>query len=212
MFDVTIDPRANKATIGWSIQEMNNLKSYQVGLDKRKAKDEIKQLDIQIENLLIIQQKNISSQMQNQMVKTFEELSLKKSQAQKKFDDLIKLDEKEDKIQESVVMISNRLNEFHRGFKKATDSMKKRLLRNILKQIVVSPEGLHIFVQLADWFETSNRQLCLIRHEGDNCPEKNHISLGFKSDFGGSNLLIYRSSIKEIGEPTSQTCNVYGTS
>ncbi len=162
MFDVTIDPRANKATIGWSIQEMNNLKSYQVGLDKRKAKDEIKQLDIQIENLLIIQQKNISSQMQNQMVKTFEELSLKKSQAQKRFDDLIKLDEKEDKIQESVVMISNRLNEFHRGFKKATDSMKKRLLRNILKQIVVSPEGLHIFVQLADWFETSNRQLCLI--------------------------------------------------
>lgn len=182
------------------IREMNNLKSYQFGLDKKKNKEEIKQLNAQIENLLFIKQKNISSEMQNQVMKTFEELTQKKAQAEKRQEDLIKVDEKEDKIQESVVMISHRLNEFHRGFKRANDSIKKRLVKNVLKQVVVSPEGLHIFVQLADWFDVSNRQLCLIRYEGAECPDKEQILLGLKAENRDSNLLVFRSLINEIGE------------
>ena len=191
-----------------TIREMNNLKSFQVGGDKRKVNEELKVVGAKIDSLLFIQQKDMTIEMQNHIMSTFQSLSQEKAILEKKLADLSRLDEKEDRVKESVELITNRLNAFYRGFQKSNESMKKRLIRGLLKQVVVSNEGLHVFVHLADGFEVSARQLCLIRYEADSSANKMQYYLGHKDAVGDSNLSVFSSVISKNGDSgTIRTCD-----
>ena len=57
---------------------------------------------------------------------------------------------------DSVDMIKEGLRDFQRGFAKAKGSMKKRLLKKLLKQVVMMPQGFHVFMELVDPVEIPN--------------------------------------------------------
>jgi hypothetical protein len=101
-----------------------------------------------------------------------------------------------EELVESVVKnFENNLIEFKNAFPKAKGSLKKRLLTKLLKQVVLSPQGLHIFIQLADGVEIPQSQIKLIRFENKKGPNNPIFAITKKAVGDDSNLEISSSSI-----------------
>jgi hypothetical protein len=143
-----------------------------------------------------------SAEVIKHAVKTFEALSKEKSELEEKIARLDSGADQEELIKESVQVIQYNLREFERGFRKAKGSMKKRLLRRLLKQVVLSPNGLHIFMQLADGMEIPNLQIKLIRFENKKDANNPKFAITRKASGDDSNLQVLGSVIRKDGDPT----------
>ena len=109
--------------------------------------------------------------------------------------------EKDEAVRESVHAIQGRLREFERGFKKAKGSMKKRLLKKLLKQVVVDSTGLHIFMSIAHEMEIPNHQLKLVNIRSSKDEKIPAFALTRKASGDDSNLSIFGSDIRKHGAP-----------
>lgn len=88
-----------------------------------------------------------------QVSKTFEQLVNQKTELENKIENHDYGSEQHDLVNESIQGIKSRLLEIQKGYAKASRPIKKRLLNNLLKQLILTPEGLHIKVHLAHGFE-----------------------------------------------------------
>lgn len=184
-----------------NIREMQNVKSLSAARDKRAMKDQLKNVQLRIDNLLLMQGQASSADVIKHAVKTFEALSKEKSELEDKIARLDSGADQEELIKESVQVIQDNLREFERGFRKAKGSMKKRLLRRLLKQVVLSPNGLHIFMQLADGMEIPNLQIKLIRFENKKDAHNPQFAITRKASGDDSNLQVLGSVIRKDGDP-----------
>lgn len=103
-------------------------------------------------------------------------------------------------VTDSINAIEERLNEFKRGFPKASKGMKKRLLRSLLKQVILTPEGLTIFMPLADGFEVPNHQIQLVKVLGQHNVQNSEFSIIKKVSGDDSNLVVLSSDIGKFGD------------
>lgn len=183
-----------------NIKQVGNLKSINLARDKKHLKEELESITLKLDNLLLMQQHASSQEGLKMIVSSFESLSLQKKDRESKIE---KLNEKQDKrelISESVEMIRENLQEFERGFKKASKGMKKRLLRSVIKQLVLTAEGLSIFMTLADGMEIPIHQMRLVRFEQKGKDEpKIGFALARKGSSEDSNLLALGLDIGKIG-------------
>lgn len=98
---------------------------------------------------------------------------------------------------ESAHFIRSTIVDFEKGFDKAPMGLKKRLVRNTLKQVVLAHD------KLAFWFFTNpdekgseGRKLKLVRDEQSEVG----VSLVSGDNFGTSNLSVHRLDIGKIGD------------
>lgn len=185
-----------------NIKEMQNVKSLSAARDKRAIKEQLKSVQVRIDNLLLMQGQASSADAMKLVMKTFETLSKEKTELEEK---IARVDSGVDQVElvrESVQVIQDNLRDFERGFRKAKGSMKKRLLRRLLKQVVLTPNGLHIFMQLADEMEISNLQIKLIRFENKKDVNKPEFAITRKASGDDSNLQVFNSVIGKDGDFT----------
>lgn len=107
---------------------------------------------------------------------------------------------------ESAQFIRSSIVEFEKGFDKAPMGLKKRLVRNTLKQVVLAHD------KLAFWFFTDEddqgsgqRHLKLVQDESSEVG----VSLASGADFAVSNLSVQGLDIGKIGDRgTTRTCDL----
>lgn len=182
-----------------NIKQANNLKSLNLARDKKNFKDELNSITTKLNNLLLMQQHASSQDGLKMIVSSFESLSVQKKELESKIEKLSDKQGKNDLILDSVGMIGENLQNFERGFKKATKGMKKRLLRSTIKQAVLTPEGLSIFMTLADGMDIPAHQMQLVRFEQNKNEQKTELALARKASAEDSNLLSIGSDIGKIG-------------
>ena len=185
-----------------NIRELRNVKSINVAREKRLMKEQLQNVQIRIDNLLLMQGQASSKEALKLVMKTFESLSKEKTDLENRLVRMSNGAERQEGIKESVQIIQDNLREFERAYRKAKGSMKKRLLRKLLKQVILSPEGLHIFMQLADGIEIPNHQIKLIRFEGLKDERNPQYVLTRKASGDDSNLQVFNSVIGKLGDLT----------
>lgn len=125
------------------------------------------------------------------ILKTFKTLTKEKSDLEERLDHLSGDTDQELMVKEAIQMIKENLRDFENGYRKAKGYLKKRLLRKLLKQVVLSPEGLHIFMNLADGVEIPNHQIKLVRLDGADSEKKTQIAITRKASGDDSNLQVF---------------------
>ncbi len=161
--------------------------------------DQLKNIQTRIDGLLMLQGQASNPDTLKQVLQTFEKLNKEKSVLEGRLIHLSDVPDRNQLIAESRRLIEERLQEFQRGFKKAPGAMKKRFLRRVLKQVVVSSEGLTIFMLLADQADIPNHQIQLIKDSGPS-DESQSIGLTKKASGYDSNLLVLSSDIGKNGD------------
>ncbi len=101
------------------------MKSLNVTRDKRMMKEQLKDIQIRIDNLLLMQGQASGSDSLKLVMRTFESLSKEKSTLEERLARMNSGADQEELIKESVQVIQDILREFERGYKKAKGSMKK---------------------------------------------------------------------------------------
>lgn len=191
-----------------NVRDMRNVRALDSARDKRAYRSELANVQTRIVNLLLMQGQSTRPEALKQVMKTFEALCKQKSDLEVKLSRLNERSARNELVSESTQVIAQRLHEFERGFRKAKGSMKKRLLRKVLKQVVVTSEGLSIFMSLADGEEIPNHQLKLVRVPGPESEKKSALALTRKASGGDSKLSVGSSDIGKNGDPGAQSCNM----
>ena len=192
-----------------NIRQMRSVTSINVARERRSIREQIKSLEIKIENLLLIQNESRTAEGMANISNMFNRLSKEKAALEAHAVQLSSSQVSDKDIKESVQLIANRLSEFRRGFNRANPQMKKRLLRYLLKQVVVSEEGLHIFMQMAYGVEVPNHQIKLIRVEGASENSRPEFALARRASGEVSNLSVLSSDIDKLGDPGKiRTCDL----
>jgi len=173
-----------------NIRELRNVKSINVAREKRLMKGQLQNVQVRIDNLLLMQGQASSQEALKLVMQTFESLSKEKAELENRLARMSSGADQDEAVKESVQIIKENLREFERAYRKAKGSMKKRLMRKLLKQVVLSPEGLHIFMQLADGIEIPNHQIKLIRFEGPKDEKNPQYALTRKASGDDSNLQV----------------------
>lgn len=176
-----------------NLREMRNVKSLNVARERRSMKDQLNTIQAKIDGLLLMQGQATSAEAIKFAMKTFEALSTEKADLEGRLDRLNSNSDEEAVIRESIDLIEENLRGFERGYTKAKGSMKKRLLKKVLKQVVMTPEGIYIFMQLADGVEIPNHKIKLIRFEDREGQKKAPFAITQKASGDDSNLLVLRS-------------------
>ncbi len=184
-----------------NIKEMRNIRSLDSARDKRVYRDEVTNVQTKIDNLLLMQGRSMLPDVLKQITKTFEALCKEKTDLEEKLSRLDQVPTRQEVASESTHAIGESLREFERGFRKATSAMKKRLLRKVLKQVVVTPKGLSIFMHLADGVEIPNHQLKLVKVSGSKNEQNPPIALARKASGDVSKLSVVCSDIDKDGDP-----------
>lgn len=198
-----VDDGGYLSKVETNIRQMRNVKSLNVARDKRSTKEQLKNVQIRIDNLLLMQGQASNTEMLKQVMKTFEVLTKEKVELEEALSRLDSGADREEVIRESVQAISDRLREFQRGFRKAKGSMQKRLLKKLLKQVVLTPQGLHIFMSLADGVEIPNHQIKLVHFKGSKDQEAPSVVITKRASGDDSNLLVLGSDNGKFGEPST---------
>ncbi|MBL7670347.1 MAG: recombinase family protein [Bdellovibrionaceae bacterium] len=185
-----------------NLWEMRNVKSLNVARERRSTKEQLQTVQSKIDGLLLMQGQATSAEAIKFAMKAFEALSKEKAELEDRLNRLNSNADEEDVIRESINIIQENLRGFGRGYAKAKGSMKKRLLKKLLKQVVLTPEGLHIFMQLADGVEIPNHKIKLIRFEGSEGQKKSPFAITQKASGDDSNLLVLRSDNDRNGDAT----------
>lgn len=179
------------------LKKIQNVKSLSFARSKKADKDQLALTQTRIDNLLTMQTQITSPAVLKQLSKTFESLVMQKSELEFKLQTTHKSNEGMHLVNDTIKGIKARLNEIEKGFTKASRPMKKRLLNNLLKQLILTPEGLHIKIYMADGFEIPIKKI-----------PSNVIEIGSKSHtedgsggFGSfSNLSVSGSDINRLGD------------
>lgn len=192
-----------------NIKSMRNVRSINVARERRDMRERIHGIQLRLDNLLLMKGQSSSPETVQQMLKMFEAMTKEKIELE---DQQRRLEEKPDRLEfviESIMLIDERLREFERGFKKAKGAMKKRLLRRLLKQVLVTPDGLKMFMLLADQEDVPNHQIKLVKATSKENPESLVYALTKKASGDDSKLSILRSDIGKVGDPgTTRTCDL----
>ena len=105
--------------------------------------------------------------------------------------------------------IAERLREFERGFRKASGAMKKRLVRRVLKQVLVTPEGLKMYMLMAGQEDIPNHQLKLVREESVGGNKTPLYALTKRAAGDDSKLSVLGSDIRKNGDSgRTRTCDL----
>jgi site-specific DNA recombinase len=200
-----------------TIKNMRNVRSIDLARDKKIAKDELTLIQVKLENLLLMQGQATSQETVKLLLQNFESLSKDKQALESKLNHLNELPNQSDLAKESIIQIKEQLHELEVGFKKASVNMKKRLLKNVFKQLVLSSEGLTIFMPLADGMEVPNHMIKLIKSPDDsgNANSESHSSedvephvkrpafaITQKASGDDSDLLVLSLGNRKVGAPT----------
>ena len=192
-----------------NIRELRNVKSLNVARERRSLKEQLNTTQTKIEGLLLMQGQAKGADALKFAMKTFENLSKEKADLEECLARLNSNSDEEGIIRESANAIEENLRGFERGYAKAKGSMKKRLLKKLLKQVVVTPEGIYIFMQLADGVEIPNHKIKLIRFEGPEGQKKAPYAITQKASGDDSNLQVLRSDNNTNGDRgTIRTCDL----
>jgi site-specific DNA recombinase len=186
-----------------NIRDMRNVKSLNVAREKRSVNDQLRNVQARIDGLLLMQGQTKSASALSLAMKTFEALSKEKSELEERLLRLSSGTDQDELVKDSINLIQESLRDFQRGFAKAQGSMKKRLLRKLLKQVVMTPDGFHIFMNLADGVEIPNHQIKLVRFENEKEQKVSPFGITQKASGDDSNLSIFRSDINKDGDATS---------
>ena len=184
-----------------NIKSMNNVRSLDVAREKKSVKERINGLKVRRENLLKMQGHSTDAEALQEMAKMFEAMTKELAGLERQLKQLEEMPERTQIVSESTQEISERLHGFARGFKKAGGAMKKRLIRRALKQVLVTPEGLKMYMLLAGQEDIPNHQLKLVREEslGDN--KTPLYVLTRRASGEDSKLVVLRSDNELIGDP-----------
>ena len=185
-----------------NIKSMRSVRSLNVAREKRDMRERINGIQVRLDNLLLMQSHASSGETVQHMVKTFEALTKEKADSEKEFHRLEEKPERSQFIAESLQLIDERLREFERGFKKAGGAMKKRLLRRLLKQVLVTPEGLKMYMLLAGQEDIPNYQIKLVKESNSENPETPVFALIKRASGDDSKLQVLSSDNGKVGDAT----------
>lgn len=189
-------------TIEKNIKSMQNVKSLDQAREKRMIKEQIKSIQIKIDNLLLMQGQTKNKDSIKFAMEHFETLSCQKNELENKLTNINKDSSENDYCRESLKKVESNLKEFERGFYKAKGPMKKMLIRKLLKQIVLTKDQLHIFILLADGNELPNHQIKLIQFKHEKEQKKSPIALFRKAAGDDSKPLFLCSDNNKSGDLT----------
>jgi hypothetical protein len=172
---------------------MRNVRSINVAREKREVREQINGIEVRLDNLLLMQSHSSRAATIQHMVKSFETLTKEKADLENELRRLEEMPDRPQFIAESLMMVEERLREFERGFKTAGGAMKKRLLRRVLKQVLVTPEGLKMYMLLAGQEDIPNHQIKLVKESGAENPESPVFALTKRASGDDSKLSVLRS-------------------
>ena len=193
-----------------NIKSMRNVRSINVARDRRDKRDSLNGIQVRLNNLLSLQGQASSPETALHMLKMFETMTWEKTALEDQLRRLEEIPDRQEFIAESLGLIEERLREFERGFKKAKGAMKKRLLRRLLKQVLVTPNGLKMFMLLADQEDVPNHQLKLVKSPNKEDPETPVYALTKMASGDDSKLQVLSSDIGKLGDLKAQLRNVIG--
>lgn len=84
------------------------------------------------------------------VMKSFESLHHERQQLEDRLSDLSDKATVTKSVQGALSSVRDSLDLFKRDFTKATGATKKRLLSRLFKQLIITPEGLHVFMNFAN--------------------------------------------------------------
>ena len=183
------------AKIEKNVREMRNVKSLDSAPEKRSIKEQLGNIQARIDSLLLMQGQTTSASALKLAMQAFEKLSNEKVALEVRLERMNKGSDRDEMVTESMNMIQDNLRDFKRGFTKANGSMKKRFIRKLLKQVIVTPDGIHIFMQLADGIEIPNHQTKLVQFGGPKATSESRFAITKKASGDDSNLEVLGSPI-----------------
>ncbi len=187
------------------LKEKDGVRHLDLKREKTLIEKSLRDVQIKLDNLLLMQSTASGEKALQYVMKSFESLHHERQQLEDRLSDLSDSATVSESIHHALSSVKESLELFKRGFAKATGATKKRLLRKLLKQLVITPEGLHIFMNFAHDELAPQRQLELIRVKDQKGSEKSEFLLKKK----GSNEQVLRSSIIKHGDSgTTRTCDL----
>ena len=187
------------------LKEKDGVRQLDLKREKISIEKSLQNVQTKLDNLLLMQSRASGDKALKLVMQTFESLHQERQQLEDRLSDLSDTATANESIQESLSNVKESLDLFKKGFAKATGASKKRLLRRLLKQLVITPEGLHIFMNFAHEELASQRQLELIRVKDSNSSKKSEFVLKKKV----SNEQVSGSLIgKNGGVGRTRTCNL----
>ncbi len=183
-----------------NIKSVRNVCSIDAAREKKGARDRINGLLVRRENLLKMQSHSTDDTALQEMAKMFETMSKEIVSLERQLKLLDEMPEQTQIISEDIQAIADGMQEFERGFKKAKGAMKKQLLRRILKQILVTPEGLKVYMLLAGQEDIPNHQLKVMREENVGGNKTPLYALMKRASGDNSKLQVFRSDIEMDGD------------
>lgn len=146
---VTLRDEAHVATVIEKVKDTDQSEVHQYKRDRSRLEGEIGNIDRDID--FLIRETRESSDLE--IARMYREKIQNFSQAKtQKTNELHLLNEKVAEAEDacdSAESLREALDEIHAGFKKATSSVKKRLLRRMLKRVDVTPTTLELFYRSA---------------------------------------------------------------
>ncbi len=195
--------------LGQAITESRSRAGVDQVRESRRVNQRLNELETQSANMFMMQgQQSMSADALKMLSDAIEKIAKERRALTEYQSQLSHQEDSIDSVAESVQSIRDHLNEFTRGFAKATGAQKKRLLRRLIKQLVLSKEGISIFYQLADEDETPGHKLQLVRDESQGNGKPPGFYLRKAGEEKVPKLSVFCSSIRKRGEPEAQLCNV----
>jgi site-specific DNA recombinase len=184
-----------------NIKGMRNVRSLSVAREKRSLQEQLKNIEARIDGVLMLQGQATNPETTGQLLSKYEALKKDEGALAAKLGRLSDMPDRQELVAESRRLIEERLNEFANGFKKANGAMKKRLLKRVLKQVLLSSEGLTIYMLLADQMDIPNHQIQLVEEKDSAKSEPSSTVLMKKASGDDSKLSVLSSDIGKNGDP-----------
>lgn len=169
----------------------------------RRVKEKLADLETQASNIFLMQgQQSMSGDALKMLSEAVEKVAKEKRVLTEYLESLSDATERDESGGSDIQLIKQRMSDFMQGFKKANPNFKKRLLRRMIKQLVLTTEGLSIFYYLAEDDETPGHKMQLVRDEGAKDEKLDQFFLVGAAKAGTPNLSASRSDIGKDGDPS----------
>ena len=184
------------------LKQLNNVKSFGEAKKKKMIQGQSRSIQSKIDGLLLMQSEITDKAVLKVTAKSFETLVNQKTTLDRQLEELTNQLDGIDFVKTNIDYTNDCLEEIKRGFTKAVGATQKRLLKNLINEIVVFENGIQISLHLAFGIEANSNVVEFQTKEDHSEPLK--LVSG-----GDSNLSVFSLSNGKIGELAPTLRNEY---
>lgn len=138
------------------LKQLNNVKSFGAAKKKKVIQDQVRAIQSKIDGLLLMQTEITDKSVLKVTAKSFETLVNQKTILDRQLEELSLQSDEVEFVKTNIDYTKNCLEDIKRGFAKSVGATQKRLLKNLINEIIVFENGIQISLHLAYGVESKS--------------------------------------------------------